>query len=94
MQSQNSTNDIQKSHDWGNVKKPAPAPLGPQDGWGDSLTTYRPFEPTSPGYSGADEKELNERQKEAEQNMEHASMSWTACYDDGCFAHLSEKQGR
>ena len=26
--------------------------------------------------------------------MEHAGMSWTACYDDECFVHLSEKQGR
>ena len=23
----------------------------------------------------------------------HAAMSWTACYDDGCFVHLSDKQG-
>ena len=23
----------------------------------------------------------------------HAAMSWTACYDDGCFVHLHEKQG-
>ena len=22
----------------------------------------------------------------------HAAMSWTACYDDGCFVHLSDKQ--
>ena len=22
----------------------------------------------------------------------HAAMSWTACYDDGCFVHLHEKQ--
>ena len=21
-------------------------------------------------------------------------MSWTACYDDGCFVHISEKQGQ
>ena len=23
----------------------------------------------------------------------HAAMSWTACFDDGCFVHLSDKQG-
>src|ERR1700722_15025824 len=23
----------------------------------------------------------------------HASMSWTACYDDGCLTHFSEKEG-
>ena len=22
----------------------------------------------------------------------HAAMSWTACYDNGCFVHLSDKQ--
>ena len=22
----------------------------------------------------------------------HAAMSWTACFDDGCFVHLSDKQ--
>jgi hypothetical protein len=83
MQSESSTNDIQKSPDWEKVEKPAPAPLGPQERWGDSSATYGPFPPTSPGYSGASEKEV-----------EHNSMSWTACYDDGCFVHLSEKQGR
>ena len=83
MQSESSTNDIQKSPEWEKVEKPAPALLRPQDGWGDSSATYGPFPPTSPGYSGASEKEV-----------EHASMSWTACYDDGCFVHLSEKQGR
>ena len=94
IQSESSTNDIQKSPDWEKVEKPAPAPLGPQDGWGDSQVTYGPFAPTSPGYSGADEQELDERQKEAKKNMEHAGMSWTACYDDRCFVHLSEKQGQ
>ena len=83
MQSESSTNDIQKNPDWEKVEKPALAPLGLQDGWGDSSATYGPFPPTSPGYSGVSVKEV-----------EHASMSWTACYDDGCFVHLSEKQGR
>ena len=83
MQSESSTKDIQERPDWEKVEKPAPAPLGPQDGWGDSLATYGPFPPTSPGYNGASVKEV-----------EHASKSWTACYDDGCFVHLSEKQGR
>ena len=25
---------------------------------------------------------------------DHAGMSWTACYDDECLVHMSEKQGR
>ena len=83
MQSESSTNDNQKSPEWETVEKLASAPLGPQDGWGDSSTTYGPFPPSSPGYSGASEKEV-----------EHASMSWTACYDDRCFMHLSEKEGQ
>ena len=80
---ESSTNDILKSPDWEKVEKPAPAPLRAQAGWGDLLATYGPFPPTSPGYGGASEKEV-----------EQASMSWTACYDDRCFVHLSEKQGR
>ena len=83
MQLESSTNDIEKSPEWEKVEKPAPAPLGPQDGWADSAATYGPFPHTSRGYGGASEKEV-----------EHASMSWTACYEDGCFVHLSEKQGR
>ena len=83
MQSESSKNVTHKSPDWEKVEKPASAPLGPQEGWGDSSAIYSPFPPTSPGYSGASEKEV-----------EHASMSWTACYDDACFVHLSEKQGR
>ena len=94
MQSGGSTNDIPKSPEWEKVEKPAPAPLGPQDGWGDSSATYGPVAPISPGYSGAGEEELDEQQREAKRNMEHASLSLTACYDDGCFVHLSEKQGR
>ena len=83
MQSESFTNDLQNIPDWEKVERAAPAPLGPQDGWGDSSAIYCPFPPTSPGYSGASKKEV-----------EHAGMSWTACYDDGCFVHLSEKQGR
>ena len=94
MQSESSTNDIQRSPDWEKVEKPTATPLGPQDGGGDSQASYGPFAPTSPGYSGADEQELDERQKEAKKTVEHAGMTWTACYDDGCFTHLSEKQGR
>ena len=83
MQSEHSTNDTQRSPDWEKVEKAVPARLEPQEGWGDSSTTYGPFPPTIPRYSGASKKEV-----------EQASMSWTACYDDGCFVHLSEKQGR
>ena len=28
-----------------------------------------------------------------EQNPDHATLSWTACYDDNCSIHLSDKQG-
>ena len=94
MQAESSSNNIQKSPEWEKVEKPAPAPLGPQDGWGDSQATYGPFVPTSPGYSGADQQELDDRQKEGKKNIDHAGMSWTPCYDDRCFVHLSEKQGR
>ena len=83
MQSESSTNDIENIPDWEKVEKPAPALLRPQDGWGDSSANYGPFPPNSPGYSGASEKEVKP-----------ASMSWLACYKDGCFVHLSEKQGR
>ena len=37
---------------------------------------------------------MDETQKAAKKAMEQAGLSWTACYDDGCFVHLSEKQGR
>ena len=71
-----------------------PTPLTPQEGWGDEQITYGPYAPTSPGYSGASEDNMDEQQKTAKRAMEHAGLSWTACYDDGCFVHLSEKQGR
>jgi hypothetical protein len=35
--------------------------------------------------------ETLERQKK--QQNEHDSMSWTACYDNGCYVHMSDKQG-
>jgi len=38
--------------------------------------------PTSPEYSGSPRRE-----------WAHASMNWTACTDDRCQIHLSEKQG-
>ena len=37
---------------------------------------------------------MDEQQKTAKRAMEHAGLSWTACYDDGCLVYLSEKQGR
>lgn len=42
----------------------------------------------------ASEEELDERQEKAKRKIEHAGMSWTASYDEGCFMQLSEKQGR
>ena len=32
-------------------------------------------------------------EEKAEQARNHAMMSWTACYDDYCSVHLSDKQG-
>ena len=93
-QSESSTNAIQSNPDWIEVKAPTPTPLTPQGGWGDEQITYGPYAPTSPGYSGASEDNMDETQKAAKRDMEHAGLSWTACYDDGCFMHLSEKQGR
>ena len=83
IQSEISTNITQTSPHWEKVEKTAPVPLHPQNGWGDSSLTDGPFPPTTPGYRGANKKEV-----------EHASNSWTACYDDGCGVHLSEKEGQ
>ena len=33
------------------------------------------------------------KQEQPKKATNHASMSWTACYDDQCRVHLSEKQG-
>ena len=58
-------------------------------------------------YMNAQDKLLNQREhdlreqqqdldKEAEKkakDREHACLSWTACYDDYCRVHLSDKQG-
>ena len=94
MLAESSMNVTQTSPEWEMVEKPAPVPLEPQDRWGHALGTYGPFALTSPRYSGAGEEEFEEREKEAKKNREYAGMSWTACYDDGCFVHLSEKQGQ
>ena len=93
-QSESSTNAIQTNPDWIEVKAPTPTPLTSQEGWGDEQITYSPYAPTRPGYSGAGEDNMDETQQAAKKAMDHAGLSWTACYDDGCFVHLSEKQGR
>ena len=93
-QSESSTNAIRTNPDWTKVEALTAAPLTPQEGWGNEQITYDPHAPTSPGYSGASENDMDEQQKMAKKAMEHAALSWTACYDDGCFVHLSEKQGR
>jgi hypothetical protein len=36
---------------------------------------------------------LDERQQEATRNAEHASLNWTACYNDFCRVHIGEKDG-
>jgi len=42
------------------------------------------------------ERQLNSvslsRQK-IEESKKHATLSWTACYDDSCWTHLEEKEG-
>ena len=94
LQSESSTNDIQKSPYWEKVERPVTTPLVPHNGCKDASVTYGPFVPASPGYSGASVEELDERQTEAKKNMEHTGMSLTACYDNGCVVHISKKQGR
>ena len=38
-----------------------------------------------------EDKQLNATQTKAKPN--HATLSWTSCYDDDCYIHLSDKQG-
>ena len=38
-----------------------------------------------------EDKQLNATQTKAKPN--HATLSWTSCYDDNCYIHLSDKQG-
>ena len=38
-----------------------------------------------------EDKQLNATQTKAKPN--HATLSWTGCYDNNCFIHLSDKQG-
>ena len=38
-----------------------------------------------------EDKQLNATQTKAKPN--HATLSWTGCYDDDCYIHLSDKQG-
>ena len=37
-----------------------------------------------------EDKQLNATQTKAKPN--HATLSWTRCYDDDCYIHLSDKQ--
>jgi len=42
------------------------------------------------------ERQLNSvslSRQEIEQSKKHATLSWTACYDDSCWTHLEEKEG-
>ena len=39
-------------------------------------------------------KESIEKANKNEEENNHAGMSWTACYDDECVVHMSEKGGR
>ena len=32
-------------------------------------------------------------EKANKEEVSHAEMSWTACYDDECLVHMSEKSG-
>ena len=38
-----------------------------------------------------EDKQLNATQTKAKPN--HATLSWTGCYDNDCYIHLSDKQG-
>jgi hypothetical protein len=45
------------------------------------------------GRQGGGDKHPRPEQKGKRKEASHASMSWTACYDDSCQTHLSEKDG-
>ena len=38
-----------------------------------------------------EDKQLNATQTKAK--PDHATLSWTGCYDDNCYIYLSDKQG-
>ena len=38
-----------------------------------------------------EDKQLNATQTKVK--PDHATLSWTGCYDDDCYIHLSDKQG-
>src|SRR6195952_5640823 len=76
VQSNDSTNDTHSNPEWVKVKTPEPrrpasTPLEPHQGWEDKRAGFGPFAPTSPGYSGPNEEELEKRQREAKQNMKN-----------------------
>src|ERR1700709_2022855 len=54
--------------------------------------------PTSPEFSPMTDKDWAacvdiRLEQTSEKDRKHASMSWTACYDDKCKIHLGEKEG-
>ena len=38
-----------------------------------------------------EDKQLNATQTKTKPN--HTTLSWTGCYDNNCYIHLSDKQG-
>ena len=73
-----------------NKKIPTPPPATAQEEWKDDGLPSRNVTPTSLQYS--EPVEINEQRK-ARKAAQHLGLSWTACYNDECLVHLSEKQG-
>ena len=71
-------------------RTPTPPPATVQDGWNDDRFLPRNVTHTSPPCPGTTEIKEEHRAKKA---ALHPGLSWTACYDDRCHVHLSEKQG-
>lgn len=56
-----------------------------------STTWYLP--PNLEEYLEQQTKQQEQEDQEKQARMQHASLSWTGCYDDNCVVHRSEKDG-
>ena len=55
--------------------------------------TFQVFYPNHYEQKGTMHPANGETSTTATTETPHAAMSWTACFDDGCLVHLSDKQG-